>query len=66
MDVSSWLHGVGLEHYVEAFRENDIDGEVLPKLTAEDLLAIGVVSIGHRRRLLDAIADLRGGDVPAA
>jgi len=66
MDVSSWLHGVGLEHYVEAFRENDIDGEVLPRLTAEDLLAIGVVSIGHRRRLLDAIAALRGGHVAAA
>jgi class 3 adenylate cyclase/tetratricopeptide (TPR) repeat protein len=66
IDVSSWLHGLGLEHYVGAFSENDIDGEVLPRLTGEDLLAIGVVSIGHRRRLLDAIAALRGGDTPAA
>ena len=50
--------GLGLERYVPAFRDNDIDAEVLPKLTAEDLISIGVTSVGHRRKLLDAIAGL--------
>ena len=56
MDVAAWLRDLGLERYVSAFRDNDIDAEVLPKLTAEDLISIGVTSVGHRRKLLDAIA----------
>ena len=49
---------LGLERYEGAFRENEIDESVLPSLTAEDLkdLALGIV--GHRRKLLDAIAAL--------
>ena len=58
MDVAEWLRGIGLERYVPAFRDNDIDGEVLRRLTAEDLRELGIASIGHRRRLLDAIAAL--------
>jgi class 3 adenylate cyclase len=58
MDVAAWLQDLGLERYVSAFRDNDIDAEVLPKLTAEDLISIGVTSVGHRRKLLDAIAGL--------
>ena len=58
MDVVGWLRGLGLERYVPAFRDNDIDGEVLSRLTAEDLRELGIASIGHRRRLLDAIAAL--------
>ena len=58
MNVAAWLQDLGLERYVSAFRDNDIDAEVLPKLTAEDLISIGVTSIGHRRKLLDAIAGL--------
>jgi class 3 adenylate cyclase len=65
MDVVEWLRGLGLEQYVPAFRENDIDEEVLRRLTAEDLRDLGIVSVGHRRRLLDAIAAL-AEDVPAA
>src|SRR5262245_45355877 len=61
MDIEAWLQGLGLERYVPAFRENEIDWEVLPKLTSEDLREIGVIPIGHRRRLLDAIAVLRTG-----
>ena len=56
MDVAVWLRGLGLEQYAPAFRDNDIDDEVLRRLTAEDLRELGVTSIGHRRRLLDAIA----------
>ncbi len=59
MDVAGWLQGLKLERYVSAFRDNDIDTEVLLKLTAEDLISIGVTSVGHRRKLLDAIASLR-------
>jgi class 3 adenylate cyclase len=65
MDVTAWLQGLRLERYVAAFRDNDIDAEVLRKLTAEDLISIGVTSVGHRRKLLDAIAAL-GTAVPTA
>ena len=58
MDVAAWLQRLGLERYVPAFRDNDVDAEVLLRLTAEDLRELGVASIGHRRRLLDAIAPL--------
>src|SRR5437764_726102 len=61
MDMAEWLRGMGLEQYEPAFREHDIDGEILRRLTAEDLRDLGVVSIGHRRRLLDAIAALAQG-----
>jgi class 3 adenylate cyclase/tetratricopeptide (TPR) repeat protein len=61
MEIEAWLQSLGLERYVPAFRENEIDWEVLPKLTSEDLREIGVIPIGHRRRLLDAIAVLRTG-----
>ena len=58
MDIAAWLRGLGLEQYWPAFRVNEIDERVLPILTSEDLREIGVVLIGHRRRLLDAIAAL--------
>jgi class 3 adenylate cyclase len=60
MDVAEWLRGLGLEQYAPAFRDNDIDAEVLRRLTGEDLRELGVRSIGHRRRLLDAISALGG------
>ena len=60
MDVADWLRKLGLEQYEPAFRANDVDAQVLPRLTAEDLICIGVNSVGHRRRLLDAIAALAG------
>jgi class 3 adenylate cyclase/tetratricopeptide (TPR) repeat protein len=62
MDVADWLQGLGLERYEAAFRENDVDAELLPTLTADDLKDLGVTSLGHRRRLLQAIAQLRDGD----
>src|ERR1700745_3687757 len=64
MDMAPWLQGLSLERYITAFRENEIDWEVLPKLTSEDLREIGVVAIGHRRKLLASIAALRAA-VPA-
>jgi hypothetical protein len=65
MDVAAWLQSLGLERYASAFRHNDVDAEVLPELTADDLIGLGVTSIGHRRKLLAAIAAL-GTDMPAA
>jgi class 3 adenylate cyclase len=65
MDVAAWLEGLGLERYAPAFRDNEIDWDALPKLTAEDLKDLGVVLGGHRRKLLHAIAAL-GAAVPAA
>ena len=58
MDIAAWLRGLGLEQYEPAFRANEIDEKVLPSLTSEDLREIGVVLIGHRRWLLNAIAAL--------
>jgi class 3 adenylate cyclase/predicted ATPase len=65
MDVAAWLHSLGLERYASAFRDNDVDAEVLPELTADDLIGLGVTSIGHRRKLLAAIAAL-GAEMPTA
>src|SRR5215469_2601925 len=59
MDIARWLEGLGLEQYQYAFRESDVDAAVVPYLTADDLTALGVTSVGHRRKLLAAIAALR-------
>src|SRR6476646_6065291 len=59
MDIVVWLRSLGLGKYEAAFRENEIDETVLPNLTAEDLKDRGVTIIGHRRKILDAIAGLR-------
>ena len=59
MDLGAWLRDLDLEEYEAAFRQNHIDATVLPSLTAEDLKDLGIGSIGHRRKLLEAIALLR-------
>ena len=58
VDVAAWLKNLGLEQYETAFRDNAIDGVLLPSLTAEDLKDLGVTIVGHRRKLQDAIAAL--------
>src|SRR4029077_17321280 len=59
MDIGGWLRRLGLERYEAAFRENEIDETVLPSLTEEHLKQLGVTALGHRVKLLDAIAGLR-------
>jgi class 3 adenylate cyclase len=59
MDVVVWLRSLGLGKYEAAFRENEIDETVLPSLTDEHLKELGVSALGHRLKLLDAIAILR-------
>src|ERR1700741_2988801 len=65
MDVVVWLRSLGLGKYEAAFRENEIDETVLPSLTEEHLKQLGVTALGHRLKLLDAIAALRGATVQA-
>ena len=69
MDMVVWLRSLGLGKYEAAFGENDIDNTVLPSLTHETLKELGVASLGHRVKLLDAIAALRaegGVEAPSA
>jgi len=63
IDVANSLQQLGLERYEPAFRDHEVDGDVLPDLTADDLIAIGVGAVGHRRKLLAAIAALRTGSI---
>lgn len=58
MNVAAWLAELGLEQYAQSFAKHGIDALVLPRLDAADLHEIGVRAVGHRRRLLDAIAGL--------
>src|SRR5262245_65951111 len=64
LDIDGWLCEIGLAQYAEIFRANDIDGELLGQLTNDDLKDIGVASLGHRKKLLKAIAALTAA--PAA
>src|SRR5215472_6875345 len=58
--IADWLEKLGLGQYAQRFAENDIDFDVLNDLTDQDLEKIGVTSLGHRRKLLRAIANLKG------
>jgi class 3 adenylate cyclase len=56
--IADWLREIGLEQYAQRFAENDIDFSILNELTDQDLEKIGIISLGHRRKLLRAIAAL--------
>ena len=58
MDIRTWLEGLGLGKYAQAFREQNVDLDILRELTEADLAGLGIASIGHRRRLMVAIRDL--------
>lgn len=55
--LTALLAQLGLESYLTAFRDNDVDDALLPELTSEDLKEIGIRSLGHRKRILAAIAE---------
>src|SRR4029077_5553976 len=59
VDIGQWLRGLGLQSYEQAFRDNGIDFEVLPRLTVDDLKEMGVQAVGHRRKIIEAISLLR-------
>ena len=65
-DIEHWLEGLGLGQYAAAFRANAVDLATLPHLTADDLKELGVTAVGHRRRLLDALAGLASPQPAAA
>jgi class 3 adenylate cyclase/predicted ATPase len=56
--IADWLGKLGLSEYAQRFAENDIDFTILGDLTDQDLEKIGIASLGHRRKLLRAIANL--------
>ena len=55
--IADWLNALGLGQYAQRFADNDIDASILRDLTDEDLEKIGV-SLGHRKKILRAIAEL--------
>src|SRR5215470_6803417 len=57
--IADWLETLGMAEYAERFAENGIDISVLRHLTDQDLKDIGVL-LGHRRKILAAIAELVG------
>jgi class 3 adenylate cyclase/predicted ATPase len=63
--VANWLQKLGLGQYAQRFAENDISFGILPDLTDQDLKELGVASLGHRRQLLRAITELKGGETIA-
>ena len=58
VSVTEWLRSLGLAQYASAFAENAIEWQILPKLSGDDLKEIGIVAVGDRRRLLEAISAL--------
>ena len=60
--IADWLQNLGLGRYAQLFAENDINFAILADLTDQDLQEIGVTSLGHRRQLLRAITELKGGE----
>jgi SAM domain (Sterile alpha motif) len=61
--IADWLGKLGLGQYAQRFAENDIDFSILADLNDQDLKALGVSSLGHRRQLLLAIAAPRTSHV---
>src|SRR5215470_17329308 len=64
LQIADWLEKLGMSEYTDRFVENHIDESVIRELTDQDLKDLGVVSLGHRRKILRAIRDL--GDSPVA
>jgi class 3 adenylate cyclase len=58
LDIGQWLRDLGLQSYEQAFRDNGVDLDVLPRLTADDLKEIGISAVGHRRKILNAVGEL--------
>src|SRR6476620_3789932 len=61
--IAEWLASIGLGEYSQGFAENAIDLSVVPDLTEQDLKDLGVL-LGHRRKMLRAIADMKGSVLP--
>src|SRR2546427_8287391 len=62
--IAEWLASMGLSEYAQRFADNAIDLSVIRDLTEQDLKDLGVL-LGHRRKILRAIADLAAAPAPA-
>ena len=60
-DTTKWLASHGLGTYAQAFRDNHIEVETMSSLTMDDLREMGITSVGHKRKILAAIASLEQG-----
>jgi len=65
MDVQVWLRSLGLEQYAQKFRDQAVDRSLLASLTDDDLRNLGIDLVRHRRKLLDAIAELKRDATPS-
>jgi class 3 adenylate cyclase/predicted ATPase len=65
VDIAAWLQNLGLARYADTFRDSDIDADVLAELTETDLEKLGI-SLGHRKKLLKAIAEYEAASRAAA
>ena len=61
MDVEAWLHNLGVGHYAQAFADNGIDNLTLRGLTSQELKALGVTALSHRKTILRAIFERKTG-----
>src|SRR6202048_4889421 len=61
--IAEWLASIGLGEYAQRFGENAIDLSIVGDLTEQDLKDLGVL-LGHRRKMLRAIAELKGDVLP--
>lgn len=66
MDIAAWLRSLGLGRYEQAFLDNAVDTDVLLKLTGHDFKEIGVLAVGDRGTLLEAVAALQHGSAARA
>jgi class 3 adenylate cyclase len=66
MDVGVWLRSPGLGQYEATFRDKEIDGAVLPRLTVDDLKDLGVAVVSHRRKIMSAIEELNAASATRA
>src|SRR6516225_1331555 len=64
--IADWLEKLGMSEYAQRFADNDIDFSILGDLTDQDLKDLGVASLGHRRKILRAIAELDRQEATAA
>jgi class 3 adenylate cyclase len=64
-DLRDWLRRNKFEQYADVFEANDIDLDILPELTEDDLGKLGV-SLGNRRRLMKVVAERALGAGEAA
>ncbi|MFZ3322025.1 MAG: adenylate/guanylate cyclase domain-containing protein [Usitatibacter sp.] len=64
-DLGDWLKTLGLERYAQAFADNDVDFDVLALLSEADLEKLGL-SLGHRRKVLRALAERMPATAPDA